>query len=132
MPKHKKKPARNNTRTNKNCRGCPALCCHDLVMRILRPRNRKEVEELKWQVQYDTVRIFITNKRWHLLIDGKCMHLTDENLCSIYDDRPDKCRRHNPPNCERYGEYWDVMINTPEELEEYLADEKKKRKRKKR
>ncbi len=24
--------------------------------------------------------------------DGACVHLTDENLCAIFDDRPDICR----------------------------------------
>jgi Fe-S-cluster containining protein len=111
----------------RDCRGCPALCCHDLVMRILKPETPAEIEELKWQVQYDTVRVFITSNRWHLLIDGRCMYLDDDNLCTIYDDRPDKCRRHSPPDCERYGGYWDVLIETPQELEAWFEAERRRK-----
>ncbi|MCK4375846.1 MAG: YkgJ family cysteine cluster protein [Candidatus Brocadiae bacterium] len=114
-------------RTKPGCAGCPALCCHDLVMPIPKPKNRAEVEELKWDLQYDTVRVFITSHRWHRLIEGRCIYLTRRNLCRIYKDRPQRCRRHNPPDCERYGDYWDVMLNTPEELEAYLDKEKRKR-----
>jgi Fe-S-cluster containining protein len=109
------------------CRGCPALCCRDLCMRILKPETEQDISELRWQVQYDTVRIFITSNRWHLLIAGRCMHLRDDNLCAIYEDRPDKCRRHNPPDCERHGEFWDEMIETPEELDAWFERERKRK-----
>ena len=108
------------------------MCCHDLVMTILRPQNQAEVDELKWQIQYDTVRLFIVNNRWHLIIDGKCMHLDERGWCRIYEDRPDKCRRHNAPNCERYGEFWDVMIETPDELQAYIDAERERRARRRR
>jgi Fe-S-cluster containining protein len=113
--------------TRAACEGCPALCCRDLVIRILKPRTRYEVEELKWHVQYDTVRVFIVGNRWHLQVRGKCMHLGPDNLCRIYGRRPDRCRRLNPPNCERYGEYYDVMLSTPDELEEYVRKRKRAR-----
>ncbi len=111
------------------CRGCPALCCHDMVEPISRPQTSHDVEELKWQLQYDTIRVFIRSHRWHVIVQGRCMYLTDDNLCSIYDRRPERCRQHNPPDCERYGEFWDVMINTPEELDAYLQKEKRRRSR---
>lgn len=34
--------------------------------------------------------------------DGACIHLTDDNQCSIYDDRPDFCRLDpNRPETEQ-------------------------------
>jgi hypothetical protein len=47
----------------------------------------------------------------------------------MYDQRPDRCRRHPSDECEMTGEYYDVMLNTPEDLEEYLSRKKKKKKR---
>ncbi len=103
------------------CNGCPAKCCHDLVMHITKPRTRDDIDELKWELQYDTVRVFIVNYRWHRIIAGRCMYLDEDNFCTIYDRRPKRCREHNPPDCEHYGEFYDVMISTPEELDEHLG-----------
>ncbi len=119
-PKGERSGPGGSLRTNPKCSGCPALCCRDLVVRILKPRTKSEVEDLKWHVLYDTVRVFVVGHRWHLQVKGTCMHLGPDNLCRIYAHRPNKCRRLNPPNCERYGDYYDVMLNTPEELEAYL------------
>ena len=115
--------------TNEICSQCPSLCCKNLSMMIYRPENRSEVEDLKWQLRFDTVRIYIRSHRWYLLIEGRCMYLGEDGRCLEYDGRPDKCRRHNPPDCEFFGKFYDVMIETPEELEEYLDSKKKKKKR---
>ncbi|MGD9401716.1 MAG: YkgJ family cysteine cluster protein [bacterium] len=115
--------------TNEICSQCPSLCCKNLSMMIYRPENRSEVEDLKWQLRFDTVSVYIRSHRWYLLIEGRCMYLADDGRCLEYDGRPDKCRRHNPPDCEFFGEFYDVMIETPEELEDYL-NKKKKRKKK--
>jgi Fe-S-cluster containining protein len=117
------------TRTEPACEGCPAFCCHDLVMPVLKPRTRTDIEELKWKLQYDAVSVFISNCRWHLQVKARCIYLTDKHLCSIYERRPDRCRDHSPSDCERYGSYFDVRIDTPEELDAYLASEKRRRRR---
>ena len=105
----------------KGCRGCPALCCHDLVMPTDRPRTRADVDEMKWHIQYEGVSAFVANRRWYIHVRSRCKYLTRENLCSIYERRPQRCRRHNPPDCERYGDYFSVRFDTPEELEAYFA-----------
>jgi Fe-S-cluster containining protein len=112
------------------CDGCPALCCRDLNVWIAAPKTNEEIDDLLWQIQFDTVRIYIRNRRWYLLVKGNCMYLDEDNRCTIYESRPDKCRKHLPPECERYGEFWDIMFNTPQELKAYI--EKRKRSAKKR
>lgn len=102
------------------CIKCPSLCCRDLTYTIKRPRTRADIDELKWDLQYDIVNVYIKNKRWHETFKGKCMYLADDNLCRIYDRRPKKCRDHTPPACEKFGKYYDVLIKSPEELENYL------------
>jgi Fe-S-cluster containining protein len=111
--------------THAVCSDCPAICCRNLSVRILKPTTKSEIEDLKWHLYYDTVKVYITSNRWHLLIKGKCIYLNRKNLCSIYDRRPAKCRRHNPPDCERFGEIYDVLISTPDELDEYLNGKKR-------
>jgi Fe-S-cluster containining protein len=116
------------------CNDCPALCCKSLVMTIPKPRTKSDVEDLEWQVRFNNVCIYIHHTRWHLMVEGQCMYLSKDNLCTIYKARPKKCRNHNPPYCERYDTWHDVLISNPEELREYLAKEKqnkiKKKKRK--
>ena len=108
------------------CQDCPALCCHDLVMPMTKPRTDDDIFELKWELQYDTVRVFIRSHRWYRIIQGRCMYLDENNLCTIYARRPRRCREHNPPECEKFGEFYDTMISTPQELEAHLARSKRR------
>jgi len=41
--------------------------------------------------------------------DGACKHLTEDNLCSIYEDRPDFCRL-NPKRPAAEQEKWCKLI----------------------
>ena len=116
--------------SDKLCEGCEAICCKNLAMEIGRPENKAEVEDLKWQLRFDTVKVYIHKRRWHQLVEGQCMHLGNDNRCTMYEERPNKCRKHNPPDCERYGPFYDLLISTPDELEEYLAAKKGGRKKK--
>jgi len=114
---------------NKDCSACPALCCKNLSVRICKPENRTEVNDLKWQLRFDTVSVYIRSNRWYQHVEGRCMYLSDDDMCTIYADRPNTCRRHNPPDCEFFGDFYDVMIRTPEELDAYLESKKRKRRR---
>ena len=64
-----------------------------------------------------------------ILVEGRCMYLGKGDRCTVYEKRPDKCRKHTPPDCERYGPFYDLLISTPDELEEYLASNKRKNKK---
>jgi Fe-S-cluster containining protein len=112
--------------SRKECNKCPALCCRNLSIWIGKPANREEIDDLKWQLHFDTVRVYIRNNRWYQLVEGKCIYLDEHNRCRIYETRPDRCRRHNPPNCEFFGDFFDVMFTTPEDLENYFAARRKK------
>ncbi len=126
IQKGKIKPKKNSFKADKGkiCETCPAPCCRNLAMMITKPMNKTEIEELKWYLHFDTVSIFIRNYKWYLLIKGKCIYLSRDNLCKIYDRRPARCRRHEPPDCERFGKYYNISISIPEELEEYLKRKK--------
>jgi Fe-S-cluster containining protein len=108
------------------CGECPALCCHDLSVTILKPTTKKEVEDLMWHLNYDSVGVYIRNRRWHLIVQGRCQFLDKNNLCTIYEDRFDTCRQHMPPYCERFDDWYDVLFTTPFELKEYLEDEQRR------
>ena len=112
------------------CIECSAKCCRNLAMMILKPRSQTDIQEVKWYLHFDTVNVFIRNHRWYVLVEGNCIYLDENNMCTIYDRRPDRCRRHPASDCEMTGDYYDVLITTPEELEDYLNEEKRRKTRK--
>ena len=104
------------------CLKCPAYCCNDMSMMITKPQTRADVREAKWYLHYDTVNIAIRNNRWYLVVKGRCIYLDEKNMCKIYDKRPSRCRKHMPPECEKFGSWYDTLLKTPEELEEYISN----------
>ncbi len=119
---------KNRKTSKKECQECGAFCCRNLAMAIGRPENREEIEDLKWQLHFDTVKVYIHRRRWYQWVKGTCMYLGPDNRCTIYDQRPDRCKSHNPPDCEYFGSFYDIMIETPDELETYLKSKKTKSK----
>ncbi|MCP4652473.1 MAG: hypothetical protein GY858_03700 [Candidatus Omnitrophica bacterium] len=107
------------------CKGCKAVCCHDLAMHIGRPHTHGDVDLMCWYLHYDTVDIFIRHHRWYLLIKGKCIYLDKNYCCTIYKKRDERCRRHDSDSCEKNEPYYDILIRTPEELKKYLHHAKK-------
>lgn len=124
MAQTKTKRKRSKT-SSRACINCPAPCCHDLVIPTNKPRTESDIDEMKWHLQYDTVRVAVRSYRWYIAVRARCMYLNKNNRCSIYEKRPERCRRHMPPDCEKYGEWYDVLLSTPEELEDYLNNGKK-------
>jgi hypothetical protein len=108
----------------RTCERCKAPCCHNLAIAITRPRRIHERELLKWYLHYDTVQIYIRNRRWYLLVAGKCIYLSPRNRCTIYDKRPKICRAHRPDCCEMTGQWHDVILSSPGDLERFLKREK--------
>lgn len=117
--------------SKKECMSCGGFCCENLAMAIGRPENKQEVEDLRWQLHFDTVKVYIHHKRWYLWVKGRCLYLTSNGRCKIYDQRPDRCKKHNPPGCEHFGKFYDIMLSTPDQLEKYLHLKKKAKLKKK-
>jgi len=116
--------------TKDECQDCPALCCNDLALMFIKPRTKAEIDDVKWQLHYDKVEICIRSNRWYLVMKSKCIYLDRNNRCRVYENRPDTCRRHNPPDCEKFGSWYDTRLTTPEEFEEYLESKRKNGKKK--
>ncbi len=102
------------------CMTCDAPCCRDITMLITKPKTKTDINELMQYLHFDTAKVFIRSSKWYLMFDGKCIYLSRKNMCKKYTKRPARCRRHNPPGCERFADYYDVLISTPEEFEDYL------------
>ena len=108
------------------CKECEAICCRNLAVPMTKPRNIAEIDDLRWKLHFDTVKVYIKSRRWYLLIKGKCMYLSDTNLCKIYDRRPEVCREHKSDSCEMTGQWYDKIISSPEELDAYTKQKRKR------
>jgi len=102
------------------CIDCPAYCCRDLSIPTKKPKNKHEIEEIKWYLHFNTVQVYIRSRRWYLLIKGKCMYLGKNNLCKIYDDRHQVCRDHTSGFCEINGDWYDCIFTSPDEIEKFF------------
>jgi Fe-S-cluster containining protein len=102
------------------CTHCPAKCCHYFALPIETPTEWADFEFIRWFLFHDRATVFIEGRDWYLLVYTKCKHLRDDNLCSIYDDRPQICRDYDTVDCE-YEDDWvyDHYFETSEQVEEY-------------
>jgi len=107
--------------TESPCIDCDAPCCRGITMLITKPRTKTDINELTQYLHFDTSTVFIRNNKWYLMFEGNCIYLSKKNLCKKYTKRPARCRRHNPPDCEKFDKWYDVLISTPEEFGAYLA-----------
>ena len=57
---------------------------------------------------------------WYLLVHTQCEHLRDDNLCGIYETRPQICRDYTTKDCE-YDDDWtyDFYLETADQVAEY-------------
>jgi hypothetical protein len=69
---------------------------------------------------HDRASVFVDDEVWYLLVHTTCRHLRDDNLCGIYETRPQICRDYTTDACE-YEDDWvyDKYFETPEQIAEY-------------
>lgn len=92
---------------------------------ITKPRTRTEIGNVKWYLHYDKVEICIRENRWYIVVKTKCIYLDRNNRCRKYEERTDRCRNHNPPDCEKFSQWYQTRLTTPEEFDKYLESKRK-------
>ncbi|NQU22387.1 MAG: YkgJ family cysteine cluster protein [Candidatus Nealsonbacteria bacterium] len=117
----KKKPARENLAPDEIlCSYCRAKCCCYFALPIDTPEDWDDFEFIRWYLLHERATIFTEDDCWYLLVHNRCKSLRDDNLCGVYETRPEICRDYTTKNCEYedswvYDHYWE----TPEQVEEY-------------
>ncbi|MCA8985994.1 MAG: YkgJ family cysteine cluster protein [Planctomycetaceae bacterium] len=102
------------------CDFCTAKCCHYFALPIETPDTREELENLRWYMLHEDVSIFVDEGTWYLMVHNKCQKLRPDNLCGIYENRPQICRDYSTDNCEYAGDgCYDQLFETPEQIWEY-------------
>jgi Fe-S-cluster containining protein len=123
IPTHKRKrrPHREQLKPGEVlCSFCPAKCCCYLALAIDTPKTWESFDYVRWYLLHERAAVFTEEGTWYLLVYNRCKHLRDDNLCDIYDTRPQICRDYTTKNCEYeddwvYDQYWE----TAEQVEEY-------------
>ena len=121
LPSIRTKPRRGDLKPGESlCDHCVAKCCRYFALPIDTPETRAEFDTVRWFLLHEQTSIFIEEGDWYLIVHTPCRHLQPDNLCGIYETRPEICREYSTKNCE-YEDDWtyDQYFETPEQLAEY-------------
>ena len=115
------KPSRDDLKPGEVlCEHCPAKCCRYFALPIETPTKRRDFDFIRWYLLHESASVFTEDESWYILVHTKCRHLQDNQLCGIYETRPQICRDYTTADCE-YEDDWvyDRYFETPEQVEEY-------------
>ena len=75
---------------------------------------------MRWYLLHEKATVFLDGDDWFLLVHARCKMLREDNMCSIYETRPNICRDYKTNKCE-YEDRWvyDKYFETPEQVAEY-------------
>lgn len=102
------------------CEYCTAKCCRYFALPIKIPDTFEDLEYIRWYLLHDRASVFKEDDDWYLLVHTTCKHLGENNMCGIYETRPEICRAYTTDNCE-YDDNWtyEFYLETPEQVHEY-------------
>lgn len=102
------------------CDYCTAKCCKYFALPIETPTERQDYDFIRWFLLHEHATVFTEDGTWYILVHTQCKHLRPDNLCGIYETRPQICRDYTTDNCE-YDDDWvyDQYFETPEQVAEY-------------
>ncbi len=110
----------------KTCEGCGAKCCKHVAIEIDTPTSLSDFEDIKWYVAHKNVNVFVDEDyQWHAEFLTPCEHLGENNLCGVYEKRPQICKDYNHDECifHNEGEYIEkYTFKTIEDVEKYIKD----------
>ena len=102
------------------CEYCTAKCCRYFALPLDAPEDLADFEFIRWFLLHERATIFREDETWYLLVHTVCRHLQDNNMCGIYETRPQVCRDYSTKDCE-YEDDWtyDFYLERPEQVAEY-------------
>jgi len=112
----------------RTCDGCGAKCCKSVVL-DQGHMNPFIVDNMKWLAAHKNISIAIDSKQnYAVVINEECQYL-ENDLCSIHDNpnRFKVCQDFGFDVCSRYNEQDGVILNSPQEIEDYLNVPKQQR-----
>ena len=106
---------RPNPKDGPPCHMCTARCCKYFALEIDKPTTLEEFDQVRWYLMHEGIAVWVDEGDWYLEVRTVCRHLRADNLCGIYENRPQVCREYGSDGepCEyftdhlKYDQYWD-------------------------
>lgn len=113
-----------------NCGRCPALCCNYISTEIDEPTSRRNFDTIRWYLMHPGTRVYCEDASgsWFVQFMSRCQNLRPDNLCGIYETRPQICRDLQPTLCEfalGAGDRW--LFTNVEEFERWMVERERRR-----
>jgi Fe-S-cluster containining protein len=103
------------------CDYCSAKCCKYFAWPIEAPTERSDFDYIRWAMLHAQTTFFVEDDSWYVLVHTTCKHLRSDNLCGIYETRPEICREYSTNDCEFDDHYvYEKYFETPEQVDEYM------------
>jgi len=110
------------------CEGC-SQCCEYVNIVIETPKTKKEIDRIIWYLLHGLSLYIDKDNDWMIYLPIKCLALTKEKLCGIYDTRPIICREYSQLECEKYNiDSDELMFTNKKEFLEYINSKPKLKK----
>ena len=103
------------------CEHCVAACCRYLAIPIDTPSSARDYDDMRWYLMHEGVSIFVEEGDWFFQVQTVCKNLGEDNLCGVYETRPEICSEYKAEGCDyASGEYgYDQLYTHPKQIEAY-------------
>jgi Fe-S-cluster containining protein len=82
------------------CEQCTAACCRYVSLPIDKPTRARDYDDIRWYLLHEHLSVFVEDGDWYLQIQTPCRHIGPDNLCQVYETRPEICREYQPKDCD--------------------------------
>ncbi|MFQ5600757.1 MAG: YkgJ family cysteine cluster protein [Candidatus Krumholzibacteriia bacterium] len=112
-----------------NCARCMAICCQSVSTEIDPPTTPRDYDNLRWYLMHPGVRVYVDEYScWFVQYESPCRYLGEDNLCQIYDSRPQICHDLQPTECEfARGPGDRVYFTCLEEFDHWFEERERRR-----
>jgi len=106
----------------KDCSKCNGACCRYVVIEMDAPKELEDFDIIKWYVCHKNVNVFVEEDgAWNIEFITPCEHLGEDNLCKIYEKRPQICRDFSVDECPHHNVYNELhSFRCLQDLEDYI------------
>jgi len=92
--------------TSRTCEKCNGKCCKYVAIEIDTPENLEDFENIRWYVAHKNIQVYVDeDDKWNIEFLTPCEFLGENNLCGIYEKRPEICKEYNQDECLFYNDY---------------------------
>ena len=117
------------------CHLCTARCCKYFAFEIDRPTSASDFDTIRWYLMHEGIVVWVQDGDWYIEVRTVCKHLQPDNMCGIYETRPEICREYGASAdepCEYFTDdlKYDQYFASDEKFQAWAEAELEQRKKK--